>query len=220
MVVWTTTTLLIICPSSSIELNKGCSEKCGCSESAYAPICDTISFGSINYLTSLNFYEITDPQKSQTTYASPCHGGCRAYNFTNSPVCTCIPDQYEIVDGVCLPSCPEWKYWTFAVITFFCTGAGLFFVPLVPAAMMQSTTARLKGLQQALQIVLLRLIGALPGTIITGWLIDGACTLWIKDSDGADSSCFSYNNFSFALNLVVPGNRNTARKDKLVFFTL
>ena len=121
------------------------------------------------------------------------------------------------MDGLCLPSCPDWKYWTFALITFFCTGAGLFFVPLVPAAMMQSTTARLKGLQQALQIVLLRLVGALPGTIITGWLIDGACTLWIKDSDGADSSCFAYNNFSFALNLVVPGSKQILPQKHKIF---
>ena len=71
--------------------------------------------------------------------------------------------------------------------------------------MMRSTTARLKGLQQALQIVLLRLIGALPGTIIAGWLIDGACTLWIKDAEGDNNSCFAYDNFQFAINLVVPG---------------
>ena len=185
VVVWTTTTLLIICPSSPIHVNSECSTDCGCSEAGYAPVCDRLN---------------------QVTYASPCHAGCRAFNFTTTPVCTCISGEYDITDGMCEQHCPRWRYWTFSVITFFCTGAGLFFVPLVPAAMMRSTTARLKGLQQALQIVLLRLVGALPGTIIAGWLIDGACTLWTKDADGSNNSCFAYDNFKFAVNLVVPGS--------------
>ena len=40
IIAWSTTTLLLVCPSSKIELNTDCAADCGCTDAGYAPICD------------------------------------------------------------------------------------------------------------------------------------------------------------------------------------
>ena len=78
------------------------------------------------------------------------------------------------------------------------------FTPLVPSAIMRSTSSKLKGFQQAIQLLFIRLFGAIPGTLLIGWLIDSSCLLWTTEDDGSQAACFSYDNGDFVLMLLVP----------------
>ena len=80
----------------------------------------------------------------------------------------------------------------------------LVFTPLVPSAIMRSTSSKLKGFQQAIQLLFIRLFGAIPGTLLIGWLIDSSCLLWTTEDDGSQAACFSYDNGDFVLMLLVP----------------
>ena len=80
----------------------------------------------------------------------------------------------------------------------------LVFTPLVPSAIMRSTSSKLKGFQQAIQLLFIRLFGAIPGTLLIGWLIDSSCLLWTTEDDGSQAACFSYDNSDFVLMLLVP----------------
>ena len=80
----------------------------------------------------------------------------------------------------------------------------LVFTPLVPSAIMRSTSSKLKGFQQAIQLLFIRLFGAIPGTLLIGWLIDSSCLLWTTEDDGSQAACFSYDNSDFVLMLLIP----------------
>ena len=82
---------------------------------------------------------------------------------------------------------------------------GMVWTPLVPSAVMRLTSTELKGFQQAIQLLFIRICGCIPGTVVTGWLIDASCLLWTEEEDGTKSSCFIYDNDQLTLKYLLPG---------------
>ena len=75
---------------------------------------------------------------------------------------------------------------------------------MVPSAIMRSTKSKLKGFQQAIQLLFIRLFGAIPGTLLIGWLIDSSCILWTTEDDGSQAACFLYSNRDLVLMELIP----------------
>ena len=179
------------------SIDQPCNEQCDCSTKLFDPIC--------NKATGLS-------------YVSPCHAGCRLYQANENPRCSCIEGDIELEDGFCDSDCPIWRYWVFILLLFVSIACGMgkiinmfpsnkdkiVFTPLVPSAIMRSTSSKLKGFQQAIQLLFIRLFGAIPGTLLIGWLIDSSCLLWTTEDDGSQAACFSYGNSDFVLMLLIP----------------
>lgn len=55
IIAWSTTTLLLVCPSSKIEMNTDCAADCGCTDAGYAPICDRLVGHSLLFVSRMLF---------------------------------------------------------------------------------------------------------------------------------------------------------------------
>ena len=102
-----------------------------------------------------------------------------------------MTEPLSITEGLCESDCPAWRHWVW--ISIECLFGVLCFVHLgtIPAVMIQLTPRRYKALQQALQIVLTRVFGSLPGVLLLGWVKDQTCLLWEREN-GQRGSCSLY----------------------------
>ncbi|XP_073404605.1 solute carrier organic anion transporter family member 2B1 isoform X2 [Dendrobates tinctorius] len=157
-----------------------CSSNCGCSKSAFNPICGA----------------------DDIEYISPCYAGCEDVNFDykenkvlNYTGCRCITSLgsgRSATPGSCGSSCYH-LFLPFMVLSFL--AGALASTSQTPSFMLilRSVNAAEKSLAIGIQFMLLRILAWLPGPVMFGSVIDSTCILWGKKC-GAKASCQYYNN--------------------------
>lgn len=162
-----------------LNLTAECNANCDCNKNLYHSIC-----GSDNW-----------------TYFSPCHAGCLNETTIGEEEvysnCMCIDaGNGHAVDGQCDVECGIKMYIYVACLIL----GGALSSPSETAAMtliIRSVDDELKPLALALSTFLLSIFTFLPGPIITGAMVDTACTLWQDNLCGETGNCWLYDKTSF-----------------------
>lgn len=168
------------------QLSAPCNQACNCSQVAYTPVCD----GLLNYF-------------------SPCHAGCHRMNTTEKGStsysnCACAAKSGEsagqMKKGNCYIDCG---------LKFLLFMAAVVLTPLF--TLMSNTPALVVTLRSVppgqqsyalgLQMDLVRILGAIPGPIIFGALLDKTCILW-SSRCGDQGFCQEYDHDGLARVLV------------------
>ncbi|KAG8431381.1 hypothetical protein GDO86_018924 [Hymenochirus boettgeri] len=154
-----------------------CSSKCGCSSSAFNPVCGA----------------------DGTEYISPCYAGCLEVQFSekdstvlNYTRCGCASSGSSANPGSCGTGCYH-LFLPFMALS--CLTAALISVAQTPSAILilRSTNPSEKSFAIGIQLMLLRTLGWLPGPVIFGSMIDSTCILWRKKC-GKKTTCLYYDN--------------------------
>ncbi|OCT62430.1 solute carrier organic anion transporter family member 4A1 [Xenopus laevis] len=175
----------------SQNLTSLCNADCRCLEEIYNPVC-----GVDNIM-----------------YYSACHAGCSgAYSDTRDGQkvyqnCSCVAWSglsagSEAVAGKCLSSCkkmPLLLAFLFLVIlfTFLCS------VPALTATL-RCVSDNQRSFALGIQWILARALGAIPGPIAFGSMIDISCLRWQKQG-GANGSCYFYQNSDMSNYMLMAG---------------
>ncbi|XP_069117272.1 solute carrier organic anion transporter family member 4A1-like isoform X2 [Argopecten irradians] len=162
-------------------LESSCNANCGCREYTYEPICGADGL----------------------TYFSPCHAGCNN-NYTAEGAlkkfafCECISDRLNSTGSTLAPSaqsgeCGQTCDQMYAFIILLLVGMLLTLTTVTPASMaiLRCVPDEHRALGLGLQWVALRLLGTIPGPVLTGYVIDSSCALW-QDLCGMEGSCYVY----------------------------
>ncbi|KAK3093809.1 hypothetical protein FSP39_020494, partial [Pinctada imbricata] len=172
---------------SSDSLAGTCNTDCACNTLQYEPVCG----------------------KDSITYFSACHAGC-SYNYTEEGMtttfanCSCImvrsASDPSATSGECANSCQI--VWLFVILLF--AGMLFTFTTVTPASMaiLRCVPDEHRALGLGLQWVMLRLLGTIPGPVLTGYVIDQSCGLW-QDFCGERGSCWVYDRTQMSWRLFV-----------------
>jgi sodium-independent organic anion transporter len=168
------------------ELYAQCNVDCNCDPDRYDPVCGS----------------------DGVTYFSACHAGCLVDAPTDSDVygsCTCVnaariargePDNLAASTGA-LGKCGKEDCgalpWFLALLFFLMFFTFLNHVPSV-VVQLRSLSPLQRHFGMGLQNVVFRLLGAIPGPIIFGALIDRLCILQARDCLDEVGSCLEYSN--------------------------
>ncbi|KAM4702194.1 solute carrier organic anion transporter family member 2B1 isoform 1-T3 [Discoglossus pictus] len=160
-----------------------CSSQCGCSSSAFNPICGS----------------------DGTEYISPCYAGCEQVHFDpndskvlNYTRCGCIPSlegSGSATPGSCGTGCFH-LFIPFMILSFL--AGTLASASQTPSFMLilRSVHPSDKSLAIGIQFMLLRVLAWLPGPVMFGSVIDSTCILWGKKC-GKKAACQYYDNNLF-----------------------
>ncbi|XP_061708271.1 solute carrier organic anion transporter family member 4A1 [Cydia pomonella] len=175
----------------SDRLAAACNTNCGCSGSAFAPVCGADGLA----------------------YYSPCHAGCargalagaaRLYSdcacIANGTSLYSVPDSnvsvpYEAINSICSSSCPY--LWLFVFLSF-CVM--LFtFIATMPAlsATLRCVREDQRSFALGIQWIKVRLLGTIPAPLLFGFLIDLSCSLWARTCDRS-GACLLYDNYNMS----------------------
>ncbi|XP_072290374.1 solute carrier organic anion transporter family member 4A1 [Eucyclogobius newberryi] len=163
--------------SSLVGLTAQCNSNCSCDKQLFSPVCGA----------------------DHVMYFSPCFAGCSAINITPTGQvysgCSCIAANGSrgqlALAGKCSSACPYMPL--FLAVFFLCI---LFtFLTSIPAitATLRCVPENHKSFALGIQWILVRTLGAIPGPIIFGSMVDRSCLLW-QDKCGERGSCFLYKN--------------------------
>lgn len=154
------------------QTTNGCGVPCDCRSWPYYPVCD-----------------------GNTTLWSPCHARCTLYSRKEKTFhgCRCTVSNHSVVKpGKCPKDCAAKPAFLFVLAL---TGFTIFFIQIpVIIAVLRSVPYRLRAYAMGWQLNLTRLLGAIPGPIIYGKLIDTACIQWQETCDGK-GSCQEYSHW-------------------------
>ncbi|XP_048583447.1 solute carrier organic anion transporter family member 4A1 isoform X2 [Nematostella vectensis] len=167
---------------SSITIDNACNAGCLCSKAQFSPV----------------------KSGEKTTFYSPCYAGCPPQKRTKEGYtgCACTPPMINatgphpnatshLKPGIYQEAC-SLKYLVFFSIGSFLTIV-FGFMNGIPSKIVSlrsvPDTYRAYGL--GLQFVFMRTIGALPGPVIIGTIIDHTCTLWKTKCD-KPANCLNY----------------------------
>ncbi|XP_073468663.1 solute carrier organic anion transporter family member 2B1 isoform X1 [Aquarana catesbeiana] len=156
-----------------------CSSHCGCSSTAFNPICGS----------------------DGTEYISPCYAGCEVVSFDeankvmNYTRCHCITAEGSggtATPGTCGTRCQH-LFLPFMVLSFL--AGTLASTAQTPSFMLilRSVRPADKSLAIGIQFMLLRILAWLPGPVMYGSMIDSTCIQWGKRC-GSKAACQYYNN--------------------------
>ncbi|PIK35421.1 hypothetical protein BSL78_27765 [Apostichopus japonicus] len=160
-----------------------CNANCGCSGD-FSPVCGIDGF----------------------SYMSPCHAGCREFLFSNDQVifynCSCVNpspsvnDYYdnnrELQEGLCSEVCPTWIYYAVVwVISLFIISAASNSPVIV---ILRSVAEEDRALTFTFINWTKRVLGFIPGPLISGIIIDQACLISSNSCGSGPSSgnCLLY----------------------------
>ncbi|XP_076973319.1 solute carrier organic anion transporter family member 4A1 isoform X1 [Tamandua tetradactyla] len=179
-----------ILPEGHLQLTATCNAACRCPPQFYSPVCGS----------------------NGLTYHSPCHAGCAvaATDPNGHKVyreCNCIPQNLSsgfghATAGKCTSTChrkPLLLVFIFVVIIFT-------FLSSIPAltATLRCVCDQQRSFALGIQWIVVRTLGAIPGPIAFGWVIDKACLLW-QDQCGQPGSCLVYQNTAMSRSMLVAG---------------
>ena len=145
--------------------NYQCSSRCNCSHLVYKPVCGP----------------------DGASYASVCSAGCQSStsssSFTN---CSCLSSLSEsVTDGRCREGCELLPLFLVVLLLFM-----LFtFAYQVPTTMIiiRCVHDSQRSLAMGLGSAIYRILGAIPGPLIVGAVLDNTCVIWQKICESLDS---------------------------------
>ncbi|KAM9589676.1 solute carrier organic anion transporter family member 4A1 [Trichechus inunguis] len=178
-------------PEGRLQLTAACNAFCDCWPEHYDRVCGS----------------------NGVMYYSPCYAGCLAAATTDPSGrkvyqdCSCISQNFSsgfghATTGKCASACqtkPLLLVFIFVVIIFT-------FLSSVPAltATLRCVCDRQRSFALGIQWIVVRTLGAIPGPITFGWVIDKACLLW-QDQCGVQGSCFVYQNAAMSRYILITG---------------
>lgn len=136
--------------------NAMCNTACNCSELVYKPVC----------------------AETGQTFSSVCHAGCAsAITTTSFTNCSCLSSLQSIVtDGKCRSGCTLLPLFlvVLLMLMFFT------FMYAVPSTIctLRCVHEHQRSLALGIGSVFYRLLGAIPGPLIVGAVLDRSCILW------------------------------------------
>ncbi|XP_068118988.1 solute carrier organic anion transporter family member 4A1 [Hyperolius riggenbachi] len=177
--------------TDSHNLSSTCNTDCHCSHDHYSPVC-----GADNI-----------------TYYSPCYAGCSGPYTDHGngrkvyKNCSCVVSNVSATGGEatvekCLSSCHNMSLllvFIFSVIlfTFLCS------IPALTATLRCVSDGQ-RSFALGIQWILVRTLGAIPGPIAFGSMIDISCLLW-QNQSGEKGSCYMYQNSAMSKYMLVAG---------------
>uniref|UniRef100_A0A0K0F7B3 Solute carrier organic anion transporter family member n=1 Tax=Strongyloides venezuelensis TaxID=75913 RepID=A0A0K0F7B3_STRVS len=172
---------------SKITLNDTCNANCYCKEE-WNPVCHI---------------------STNKMYFSPCYAGCKEnYEDGDNTIlwknCSCIDDNFstaKIKQGFCDIECGKNRYFFILLIM---GGTVCSFAAGIPAqqALLRMVPFQSRSFAIAINWVLLRLLGFLPGGYIFGAIIDGFCLKWSKTENEENKSCLIMDTHGLAMRLM------------------
>uniref|UniRef100_A0A0N4ZG73 Solute carrier organic anion transporter family member n=1 Tax=Parastrongyloides trichosuri TaxID=131310 RepID=A0A0N4ZG73_PARTI len=173
---------------SQISLNDTCNADCYCN-SDWNPVCHV---------------------STKKMYFSPCFAGCkeRFENEDNMVLwknCSCVPDESKsirsTIQGFCESECGSNRYIFIALIM---GGTICSFAAGIPAqqALLRMVPFQSRSFAIAINWVLLRLLGFLPGGYLFGAIIDGFCLKWNNTDNDQFKSCLVMDTHGLAMRLM------------------
>jgi len=168
--------------SGSVQLSSPCNQACNCTGVSYVPVCG----GSL-------------------TYFSPCHAGCNKANKTNKgsfsySTCACVAKtgqtSGEATKGTCGVDC-RLNLLLFLIILALMPFTAC--VNDIPATIvtLRSVPPAQRSYALGIQMDLVRILGAIPGPIVFGALLDKTCILW-NTKCGRKGHCLEYDHDGLA----------------------
>ncbi|XP_046350996.2 solute carrier organic anion transporter family member 4A1-like [Haliotis rufescens] len=183
------------------RLDNTCNSNCACTEDDYHPVCG----------------------RDGLTYFSPCYAGCTVIQYgevTRYNNCSCISSNatdYMAEFTRCETSCMWLPLFLpiFALMMFFT------FVISMPSltATLRVVSQKHRSFGLGIQWLVVRCLGAIPGPILFGKMIDLSCLLWQKRCDG-NGSCFFYDNKLMSYYLMALGISLKALSSVFFFLAL
>jgi len=175
---------------SGLSLDSQCNQGCDCARYPYYPVCAN----GINYF-------------------SPCYAGCTTRidgeTFGNCVCAASNPSSAtELMDltakeGKCDSNCDYTNLIYFFLILFF-----IMFTTLANAAPASVVTLKSiprveKSVGQGMQQIIVRLLGAIPGPIVFGIVIDDSCALREERCGYDNGSCYEYRGDDLRMNILI-----------------
>ncbi|XP_066269957.1 solute carrier organic anion transporter family member 4C1-like isoform X2 [Branchiostoma lanceolatum] len=163
---------------SGLNLSSQCNTDCYCQEEFYTPTCGADGM----------------------QYFSPCHAGCTVLTETDGTKrydnCTCIwydsvASLAETLEGKCDSTCGTMPL--FLAVFFVIMLLTFANNPLATGATLRVVPDNQRSFALGVQNIVGRLVGVIPGPIITGAILDSACLLW-GESCGQTGACLVYDN--------------------------
>ncbi|XP_023149195.2 solute carrier organic anion transporter family member 4A1-like [Amphiprion ocellaris] len=179
--------------SLDLNLTVGCNANCSCVRELYNPVCGA----------------------DDMMYYSPCHAGCTSINHTDVSTgkqvysgCSCVVGNVSwgeegfALAGKCGNSC----YHLPVFLTVFFIAISFTFLSSIPAltATLRCVPDSQRSFALGIQWVVVRTLGAIPGPIAFGSMIDISCLLW-QDQCGEQGSCYLYQNSTMSQYILVAG---------------
>uniref|UniRef100_A0A674HZ93 Solute carrier organic anion transporter family member n=1 Tax=Terrapene triunguis TaxID=2587831 RepID=A0A674HZ93_9SAUR len=175
---------------SSLNLTAACNTECDCLREIYSPVC-----GSDDIM-----------------YYSACYAGCKKKKSildsgkTVYYECSCVlendPSGFaQAIPGKCTSSCERTVLLLFMFFVIFFT-----FLCSIPAltATLRCVSDRQRSFALGIQWIVVRTLGAIPGPIAFGSMIDLSCLVW-QDQCGEQGSCYVYQNSAMSRYTLVAG---------------
>ncbi|CAH1238041.1 SLCO4C1 [Branchiostoma lanceolatum] len=173
--------------TAGIALLSDCNSNCSCT-TYYNPVCG----------------------RNGLTYFSPCHAGCAEHDFQKQTYSTCYcvgPDRNtttfsnstepDVVAGYCEKDCGLLLP-LLAMVFIWASGlSGV--VPLLIFVLLRSVEERQRSMAVGISSVVGRLLGAIPGPILFGALVDRSCLLWGQTCGSGDrGACLLYDSVNMS----------------------
>ncbi|XP_033104017.1 solute carrier organic anion transporter family member 4C1-like [Anneissia japonica] len=164
--------------SSKSELISQCNKDCPCSDATYNAVCG--SDGRV--------------------YFDACFAGCTEYHEQSKTFqnCSCIlarddnaDQQSSATDGACATeTCAN----LYLYLALFSIASACIFIPGPPGdtITLRCVPHSQRSLALAVQWLMLRCLGTIPGPFLIGSLFDGSCILWNENCDGSQGRCHKY----------------------------
>ncbi|XP_078252557.1 solute carrier organic anion transporter family member 4C1-like [Rhinoraja longicauda] len=174
--------------TGEIKLDAICNAHCQCNRHLFDPICGV----------------------DHVQYFSGCYAGCTNTTMKDDHQvfdgCACIPQNifdYDASRGRCDSACNHMPMFLglflFAVVFTFMTSTA------ITTAILRCVPSSQRSFSLGINWVFVRLLGAIPGPIIFGTVIDKSCIIWNEDECGNQGACWTYNNPKMALLFIAIG---------------
>ncbi|XP_072137429.1 solute carrier organic anion transporter family member 4C1-like [Mobula birostris] len=163
--------------AEKFHLEAPCNADCHCSRSSFNPICGT----------------------ENVQYFSACYAGCinatRKDNLHVYEECSCVQkviSEFDARKGKCGSTCGNMPL--FLGIFLFCVIFTFMTSTSITTAVLRCVPDTQRSFSLGINWTFVRILGAIPGPIIFGIVIDYSCVLWNQDECNNQGACWIYDN--------------------------
>ncbi|XP_069748469.1 solute carrier organic anion transporter family member 4C1-like isoform X2 [Narcine bancroftii] len=174
--------------TEKFELEAPCNADCHCNRSIFNPICGI----------------------DNVQYFSACYAGCinetTKDNIQVYENCSCVQNDsydFDAQKGICGSKCTHLPM--FLGLFMICVIFTFMTSTAITTSVLRCVPDNQRSFSLGIDWVFVRLLGAIPGPIIFGTVIDKSCVLWDVDDCGNQGACWTYDNPKMAILLIAIG---------------